>query len=107
MRQEIGANEGIKITKKEEMIMWGTVMVGNSTNPAHTRDGTVLENHANVGLGPTPKDHIDAETVPALGSHVDEVILILKSCIDEETVHIRMGTVAEDQTLPRIKGLTM
>ena len=63
-RQEIGANNGIKITEKEEMIMWGTVMMGNPTNPAHAKDRIVPENHADVGLGLTTEDHIDAETVP-------------------------------------------
>ena len=63
-RQEIGANDGIKLTKKEDMIMWGTVMVGNPTNPTHAKDRTVPENHADVGLGLTPEDHIDIETVP-------------------------------------------
>ena len=78
-RQEIGTNNGIKIT----------------------------ENHADVGLGPTPKDHIDAETVPTLRSHINEVSLIPKSRIDKETICIRMGMLAEVRTLPRIKGLTM
>ena len=43
---------------------------------------------------------------PALGNHADEVILIPKNRVDEETVHIRMGMLAEVCTLPRIKGLT-
>ena len=106
MRQEIGANDGIKITEKEEMIMWGTATMGNPINLAYAKDGTVPENHTDVGLGPIPEDHIDAETISILGSHVDEVILIPKNRVDEETVHIRTGMLTEVRTLPRIKGLT-
>ena len=106
MRQEIGANDGIKITEKEEMIMWGTATMGNPINPTHAKDRTVPENHTDVGLGPIPEDHINAETVSILGSHVDEVILIPKNRVDEETVHIHMGMLTEVRTLPRIKGLT-
>ena len=88
------------------MIMWGTAMEDNPVNPAHANDGTIHENHADVGLNPIPEDHIDAETVPALGSHVDKVILIPTNHIDEETVHIRTSMLIKIQTLPRIKGLT-
>ena len=37
--QEIGPREGIKMTEKGEMIMWGTVMEGNPVNLAHVNDG--------------------------------------------------------------------
>ena len=47
------------------MIMSGIVTMENPAELALTRGGIVLENHADKGLGPTPEDHIDAETVPA------------------------------------------
>ena len=106
MRQEIGANEGIKITKKEEMIMWGIAMEGNPVNPAHANDGTVSENHADARLNPIPEDHVDAETIPTLGNHINEVTFIPKNHVDKEIVHICMGMLTEVRTLPRIKGLT-
>ena len=81
-------------------------MVGNPTNPAHAKGRIVPENHADIGLGPTLEDHIDAETVPTLGSHANEVILIPKNRNNEETVHIRTSMLTEVRTLPRIKGLT-
>ena len=81
-------------------------MVGNPANPTHAKGGTVPENHADIRLDPTPEDHIDAETIPALRSHADEVILIPKNHIDEETVHIHIGMLADVRTRPRIKGLT-
>ena len=81
-------------------------MEGNPVNLAHANDGTILENHADVGLDPIPKDHVDAETVPALGNHVDEVTLIPKNHVDKENIHIRMGMLTKVQTLPRIKGFT-
>ena len=87
--------------------MWGIVTMGNLANPAHTRGGTVLRNHANVGLGLTPEDRIDVETVPAQGGRADEVILIPKNCIGENTFHIHTDMLTEVRTLPRIKGLTM
>ena len=80
--------------------------MGNPINPAHAKDGTVPENHTDVGLGPIPEDHIDTETVSILGSHVDEVILIPRSRVGEDTVHSRTDILIEVQTLPRIKGLT-
>ena len=66
-RKEIGANDGIKTTEKEKMIISGIVMIGNLADPAHTRGGIIPGNHADIGLGPTPEDHIDTETVPTQG----------------------------------------
>ena len=51
----------------------------NPAEPALTRGGIVLKNHADKGLGLTPKDHIDTETVHAQGGRVDEVILSPRS----------------------------
>ena len=45
--------------------MLGIVMMESPAEPALTRGGTILGNHADKGLGLTPEDHIDAETVPA------------------------------------------
>ena len=81
-------------------------MEGNPVNPAYTNGGIILENHADAGLDPIPEDHIDAETVLALGNHVDEVTLIPKNHVNKETVHIRTGMLTEVRTLSRIKGLT-
>ena len=69
-RKEIGASDGIKTIEKEKMIMSGIAMIGNLADPAHTRGGIILGNHADIGLGPTPEDHIDAETVPTQGQGV-------------------------------------
>ena len=85
--------------------MWGTVMVGNPTNPAYAKGRTVPKNHADIGLSTTPEDHIDAELVPTLGSHANEVILIPKNCVDEETVHICTGMLTEVRTLRGSKAL--
>ena len=63
MRQEIGARKGIKITKKGEMIMRGTAMEGNPVNPAHVNDKTIPKNHADAGLDPILKDHVNKGTV--------------------------------------------
>ena len=77
------------------MIMSGIVMMGNLTESALTRGGIIPGNHANKGLGPTPKDHIDGETVLAQGGRADEVILIPKSRDSEDTIHIRTDMLAE------------
>ena len=82
------------------------MMVGNLANLALAKGRIVPENHTDVGLGPTPEDHIDVETILALRSHVDEVILIPKNRFDEDTVHIRTVMLTEVQTFPMIKGLT-
>ena len=81
-------------------------MEGNLVNLTHANDGTVLENHADVGLDPIPKDHVGTKTILALGNRVDEVTLILKNQVDKRTVHIQMGMLTKVWTLPRIKGLT-
>ena len=70
-------------------------MEGNPVNPAHVNDGTVLENHAVAG------------TVPVLGNHVDEVTLIPRNHVDEETIHIRTGMLTEVRTLSKSNGPTM
>ena len=80
--------------------------MGNLANPAHTRGETIPENHVDVGPYPTPEDHIDIETVFALGGCTNEVILIPRNHIGKDTIHIRMDMLTEVQTLPRIKGLT-
>ena len=82
-------------------------MVGNPTNLAHAKGRTVPENHDDIGLGPTLEDHIDAETVPTLGSHANEVILIPKNRDNEETVHIRTSMLIEVQALPKSNSLVM
>ena len=87
--------------------MSGIVTMENPAEPALTRGGIVLENHADKGLGPIPEDHIYAETVHAQGGRADEVILIPRSQDGEDTVHICMDMLAEVQTLPRIRSLTM
>ena len=89
------------------MIMSGIVTMENPAEPALTRGGIVLENHADKGLGPIPEDHIYAETVHAQGGRADEVILIPRSQDGEDTAHICMDMLAEVQTLPRIRSLTM
>ena len=86
--------------------MSGIVMMENPAEPALTRGGIILRNHADKGLGPTPEDHIDAEIVHAQGGRANEVILIPRSRDGEYTVHIRTDMLAEVQTLPRIKSLT-
>ena len=87
--------------------MWGIMTMGNPANPTHTRGGTIPENHADVGLSPTLEDHIDAETVPTLEGRVNEVILIPKNRVGEDTVHIHTDMLTEVWTLSRIKGLTI
>ena len=89
------------------MIMSGIVMMENPAEPALTRGGIIPRNHADKRLGPTPEDHIDTETVPTQGGRADEVILIPRSQDDGDTAHIRTYMLAEVQTLPRIKSLTM
>ena len=56
--------------------MSGIVMMGNPAEPALTRGGIIPRNHDDKGLGLTLEDHIGAETDPAQGGRVDEVILI-------------------------------
>ena len=88
------------------MIMSGIVMMGNPVDSAHIRGKIIPGNHADIGLGPIPEDHIDAETVPTLGGRAGKVILIPKNRVGKDTVHICTGTLTEVRTLPRIKGLT-
>ena len=95
MRKEIGASDRIRTTEKEEMIMSGIVTMENPAEPALTRGGIVLKNHADKGLGPTPKDHIDTETVHAQGGRADEVILSPRSRDGEDTAHIHTDMLAE------------
>ena len=82
-------------------------MMGNPAEPTLIEGGIIPRNHANKGLGPTPEDHIDAETIPAQRGHADEVILIPKSQDGEDTAHIHTDLLTKVQTLPRIKSLTM
>ena len=88
------------------MIMSGIVMMGNPTEPALTRGRIIPGNHADKGLGPAPKDHIDAETILVQGGRVDEVILIPRSRDGEDIIHLHTDMLAEVQTLPRSKSLT-
>ena len=81
-------------------------MMGNPAEPTLIKGGIIPRNHANKGLGPTPEDHIDAETIPAQGGHADEVICIPRSRDGEDTVYICTDMLPEVQTLPRIKSLT-
>ena len=87
--------------------MSGIAMMENLAEPALTKGEIIPGNHADKGLDPAPEDHIDADTIHAQGDRVDEVILILRNRDGEETAHIRTDMLAEVQTLPRIKGLTM
>ena len=80
--------------------------IGNPANSAHTRGRTIPENHADVGPCPTPEDHINVETVSALGGCTNEVILIPRNHVGKDTIHIRTDILTEVHTLPRIKGLT-
>ena len=89
------------------MIMLGIVMMKNLAKLALTKGGIIPRNHEDRGLGPIPKDHIDTETVHARGGRADEVILILRSRDDENTAHVHTDMLAEVQTPPRMKGLTM
>ena len=77
------------------MIMLGIVTMENPAEPTLTRGGTIPENHADKGLGPTPEDHIDAETVHTQGGRSNEVILIAKSRDGEDTAHICTDMLAE------------
>ena len=88
------------------MIMSGIVMMGNPVDSAHIRGKIIPGNHADIGLGPTLEDHINAETDPVQGGRADEVILIPRNRAGEDAVHIRTDMLAEAQTPPRIKGLT-
>ena len=42
-------------------------MMENPADLALTKGGIIPGNHADKGLGPTPEDHIDTETVPTQG----------------------------------------
>ena len=88
------------------MIISGIVMMVNPAEPALIRGRIIPGNHAEKGLGLTPKDHIDAETDPAQKGRADEVILIPRNRAGEDAVHIRTDMLAEAQTPLRIKGLT-
>ena len=81
--------------------MRGTAMEGNPVNPAHVNDKTIPKNHADAGLDPILKDHVNKGTVLILGNHVDEVTLVPKNHVNEETVHVRMGMLTEVWTLLR------
>ena len=81
-------------------------MMESPAEPALTRGGTILRNHADKGLSPTPEDHIDAETVLVQRGRANEVILIPRSRDGEDTAHIHTDMLAEVQTLLRIKSLT-
>ena len=59
--------------------MSGIVTMENPVKSTLTRGGIAPRNHADKGLGPTPEDRIDAETVQTQGGRADEVILIPKS----------------------------
>ena len=81
--------------------------MGNPVDSAHIRGKIIPGNHADIGLGPTLEDHIDAETVPTLEGRINEVILIPKNRVGEDTVHIHTDMLTEVWTLSRIKGLTI
>ena len=89
------------------MIISGIVMMVNPAEPALIRGRIIPGNHAEKGLSLTPKDHINAETDPAQRGRADEVILIPRSQDGEDIAHICMDMLAEVQTLPRIRSLTM
>ena len=89
------------------MIMSGIIMMKNLAKLALTKGGIIPGNHEDRGLDPIPDDHIDTKTVHARGGHTDEVILILRSRDDENTAHVHTDMLAEVQTPPRMKGLTM
>ena len=61
-------------------------MMENPAEPALTKDGIILGNHTDKELGPTPEDHIDAETVHAQRGRTDEVILIPRNRDSEDTL---------------------
>ena len=82
-------------------------MMENLAEPTFIRGRIIFGNHADKGLGPTSEDHINAGTVPAQGDRANKVILIPRSQDGEGIIHIHMDMLAEVQTLPRIKGLTM
>ena len=67
----------------------------NPVEPALTRGGIVLKNHADKGLGLTPQDHIDLETDHTQRGHADEVILNPRSRDGEDTAHIHTDMLAE------------
>ena len=47
------------------MIMLGIAMMKSWAKLALTKGGIITGNHVDKGLGPTPEDHIDADTVHA------------------------------------------
>ena len=76
----------------------------NPAEPALIRGRIIPGNHAEKGLGLTPKDHINVETDPAQRGRADEVILIPRNRAGKDAVHIRTNMLAEVQTPLRIKG---
>ena len=45
--------------------MSGIAMMENPAEPVLTKSEIIPGNHVDKGLGPTPEDHIDADTVHA------------------------------------------
>ena len=45
--------------------MSGIAMMENPSEPTLTKGEIIPGNHVDKGLGPTPEDHIDADTVHA------------------------------------------
>ena len=70
-------------------------MMGNPAEPTLIKGGIIPRNHANRGLGPIPKGHIDRETVHAQGGRIDKAILILRSRDDEDTARVHTDMLAE------------
>ena len=89
------------------MIMLGIAVTKSRAKLALTKDGIIPGNRVDKGLGPIPEDHIDTDTVHALGGRTDEVILIPRNRDDEDTVHVRTDMLVRVQTPSRMKGLTM
>ena len=87
--------------------MSGIAVMKSRAKLALTKDGIIPGNRIDKGLGPIPEDHIDTDTVHALGGRTDEVILIPRTRDDEDTVHVRTDMLVRVQTPSRMKGLTM
>ena len=106
-REEIGASGGIRTTEKEWMIMSRIAMMKNPVKLALTKGGIIPGNHADKGPDPIPEDHINIGTIHARRGRADEVVLIPRNQGNKDTAHVRTNILAEAQTPPRMKGLTM
>ena len=87
--------------------MSGIAMMKNPAKLALTKGGIILGNHTDKDPDPIPEDHIDIGTVHVRGGRADEVILIPRNRGDKDIAHVRTDMLAEAQTPPRMKGLTM